>query len=128
MEKVDISELRQRYTKGGLTEAMLPENPLVLLRTWVEQALASGVLEPNAMSLATVKKQGIPDVRIVLLKEIEEDSVCFYTNYRSEKAADLEVHPYAACGFWWPELERQVRLKGQVEKVSRQKSADYFSR
>lgn len=125
---IDIAELRRRYTKGGLTEEMLPTDPLQLLREWVEQAVVTGVAEPNAMALATVRKEGIPDVRIVLMKGIEEESVLFYTNYTSQKAADLQAHPHAGCSIWWPELERQIRIRGSVEKVSREQSADYFAR
>jgi len=98
-----------------------------LFRLWVRQSVESEALEPNAMSLATVGKNGLPDVRMVLLKSIEADSITFYTNYKSNKAQDLEDNPYASCCFWWPELERQVRLRGNVEKVSQKTSSEYFS-
>ncbi|MEX1062829.1 MAG: pyridoxamine 5'-phosphate oxidase [Balneolaceae bacterium] len=124
---LNVWELRRSYTKSGLLEADLPENPFKLLKRWIEQALISKVPEPNAMSLATVKKDQVPDVRMILLKEIEEDTILFFTNYRSEKAEDLKHCPAAACCFWWAELERQVRLRGSVEKVARGESTAYFA-
>ncbi len=127
MKKVNISELRRLYTKDGIVEVDLPEDPLELLQQWVGQAINSQALEPNAMSLATVKKDGHPDVRMVLLKDIGQDSISFYTNYDSGKAEDLENHPVAGCCFWWPELERQVRLKGEVEKTPAEMSKEYFA-
>jgi pyridoxamine 5'-phosphate oxidase len=127
MKPLNIAELRRSYTKSGLLEDMMPPEPVELIRLWIHQAIESEVLEPNAMTLSTVKQDGTPDSRMVLLKGIEGDSLSFYTNYRSEKAADLEVNPIASCCFWWPELERQLRLKGDVEKVSREESAEYFA-
>lgn len=127
MENLKLSELRRSYTKNGLPENKLPDDPMKLLELWIHQALVSEVPEPNAMTLATVKEDGSPDARTVLLKGINGDTVSFFTNYRSEKARDLHVHPEAACCLWWPELERQMRLRGNAEKVSRQESAKYFA-
>lgn len=124
---IKISDLRRSYTKSGLIESELPGEPVELLRFWMRQAITTEVLEPNAMTLATVKKDGTPDARMVLLKEIDDDSISFFTNYQSEKAGDLKKNPGAACCFWWPELERQVRLRGGVEMVSRRVSAEYFA-
>jgi pyridoxamine 5'-phosphate oxidase len=126
-EDLKISDLRRSYTKSGLIETELPGEPIELLRLWIRQAITSEALEPNAMTLATVKKDGSPDARMVLLKGIDGDSISFFTNYRSEKAGDLKTNPGAACCFWWPELERQVRLRGGVEMVSRKVSAVYFA-
>lgn len=128
MTKLDISELRRNYTKSGLVESDLPDEPMQLFRLWVRQSVESEVLEPNAMSLATVGKTGNPDVRMVLMKAIKGDSITFFTNYNSNKAKDLENNHYASCCFWWPELERQVRLQGVTEKVSHKDSMEYFSR
>lgn len=122
-----ISELRRSYTKSGLIESELPDEPVELLKLWIRQAITSEVLEPNAMTLATVKNDGSPDARMVLLKGINGDSISFFTNYLSEKARDLKSNPAVACCFWWPELERQVRLKGRVERAGRQESAEYFA-
>jgi len=127
VNSLDIAGLRRSYTLDGLLEEQLPDDPVLLFRLWFEQALKSEVIEPNAMTLSTVKKDGTPDGRLVLLKGVEDDAVTFYTNYSSDKADDLATCPFAACCFWWPELERQIRLRGPVERVSREESASYFS-
>jgi len=121
-----ISDLRREYIKGGLIETELPENPLELFREWFTEALETEVTEPNAMSLATVNRKGRPEVRTVLLKEIEETGIQFFTNYNSDKASDLEYMPYVACGFWWAELERQIRINGSAGKLSENINNDYF--
>lgn len=126
MADTNIADLRKRYTKGGLVESELPENPIKLFKKWFDETLASEVVEPNAMALATVSPAGTPNVRMVLLKDIEDGSVVFYTNYESQKGKDLDVNPFASCTFWWAELERQVRLLGTVEKVSETVSENYF--
>ncbi len=127
MASLNIAELRRSYTKSGLLEEELPSEPVEQIRLWIRQAVESEVLEPNAMTLSTVKEGGSPDSRMVLLKGIEGNSVSFFTNYQSEKATDLEICPKASCCFWWPELERQLRLRGDVERVSRKESAEYFA-
>jgi pyridoxamine 5'-phosphate oxidase len=127
MASLNIAELRRSYTKSGLLEEEMPSEPIEHIRLWIRQAVESEVLEPNAMTLSTVKDDGSPDSRMVLLKGIEGDSVSFFTNYRSEKATDLESYPKASCCFWWPELERQLRLRGDVKRVSRRESAEYFA-
>jgi pyridoxamine 5'-phosphate oxidase len=123
---IDIAGLRENYTRGGLHEDDLTEDPITLFRQWLEEAVKSEAAEPNAMSLATVSGDGSPNVRIVLLKDIADKSIRFYTNYKSTKGKDLEANPAAAVSFWWPELERQIRIKGSVEKVGRKESDDYF--
>jgi pyridoxamine 5'-phosphate oxidase len=123
---VNVADLRKQYTKAGLLESGIPENPMSLFKQWFREALESEVTEPNAMALATVTANGTPDSRMVLMKGIEEDSITFFTNYESRKAADLEKIPHASCTFWWAELERQVRLSGSAEKVSVDVSAEYF--
>lgn len=126
-KRIDLAGLRRTYTRLGLNESELPDEPVALLSRWFREAIETEVIEPNAMSLATIREDGTPDVRLVLLKEVEEHSVTFYTNYRSGKGNDLERHPYTACTFWWPELERQIRLRGPVTRVTREESARYFS-
>ncbi|MEX0593855.1 MAG: pyridoxamine 5'-phosphate oxidase [Balneolaceae bacterium] len=127
-KRVDLAGLRERYTRGGLLEQDLPENPLQLFRQWIEEAVKASVAESNAMSLSTVKPDGTPDARMVLLKGIEDGSLLFFTNYDSEKSMDLEKHPHAAGCMWWPELERQIRFVGPVEKLARTDSEEYFAR
>ncbi|MGF1669555.1 MAG: pyridoxamine 5'-phosphate oxidase [Balneolaceae bacterium] len=121
-----ISELRRNYIKGGLKEEELPQNPVILFRQWFTEALETEVTEPNAMALATVTSAGRPAVRTVLLKGIEDNGIQFFSNYNSDKADDLENLPYAACCFWWAELERQVRISGPVEKLSERVNTEYF--
>ncbi len=124
--KKKISQLRENYTKDGIEDANLPGSPVGMLRRWLEEAIASEADEPNAMSLATVSPDGKPNVRVVLLKGIEGNTIHFYTNYGSQKGKELTLNPHAAVAFWWPELERQVRIRGPVEKLSREESDQYF--
>jgi pyridoxamine 5'-phosphate oxidase len=126
MSEVNIADLRKKYTKGGLVENQLPENPLELFKTWFQEALASEVVEPNAMALATVSPAGTPNVRMVLLKGIEDGAISFFTNFNSRKGQDLDVNPFASCTFWWAELERQVRISGTVKKIENSASEIYF--
>jgi len=121
-----IADLRRNYTKGGLQEEQLPENPIPFFKQWFDEALKSEVMEPNAMSLATVTSDGRPNSRMVLLKGIEETSIEFYTNYSSDKGHELEETPFVAVTFWWPELERQVRIWGTAAKLSEKESETYF--
>lgn len=127
MKKKNLSELRRNYTKDGLPDEGLPDDPLILLSNWLDQAVRAEVMEPNAMSLATTGRDGHPDVRTVLLKGITDKGILFFTNYRSTKGEQLSALPFAACCFWWPELERQIRLAGSVQKLSAEISSDYFA-
>ena len=101
-------------------------DPIVQFHKWLAEARAAGIREPNAMTLATVAFSGQPSARMVLLREASEDGFVFYTNYRSQKGRELAVNPRAALVFYWPEVERQVRVTGRVEKVSRADSESYF--
>ncbi|TGL61744.1 pyridoxamine 5'-phosphate oxidase [Leptospira sarikeiensis] len=121
-----ISDIRNEYSKASLDEADVGSSPLDFFKVWFEQAVHSEVLEPTAMTLATIREDGIPDARIVLLKGIENQGFQFYTNYSSSKGKALESNPNASLVFFWPELERQVRIRGKVSKVSRENSANYF--
>lgn len=123
---IDIAGLRGNYTRGGLSDDDIPEDPISLFRQWVEVAVKSEIDEPNGMSLATVSKDGSPNVRIVLLKGIGSRSIRFFTNYNSSKGRELDANPVAAVSFWWPELERQIRIRGTVNKLSRDESDKYF--
>lgn len=129
MDKVikrDIASIRENYTKSGIPDDNLPADPVPMFSRWVEEAIDSAVNEPNVMSLATVSKNGYPNVRLVLLKGIVDNTIHFYTNYLSKKGKELKKNPYAAVAFWWPELERQVRIRGAVKKLSREESESYF--
>lgn len=122
-----LAELRRRYGRGELVEGELPADPLVLFHTWLADALAEKVPEPNAMVVATVGPDGVPSARTVLLKGLDERGFVFYTNYGSAKAADLDANPHAALVFPWHAMERQVRVTGPAARVSREESAAYFA-
>ena len=122
----DLSELRLSYQKGELHESAVKSNPHEQFLEWFNQALTAKLHEPYAMSLATANAQGRPHVRTVLLRGATEAGYDFYTNYDSQKGLDLAHNPYAELLFYWPELERQIRVAGQVVKISEQESADYY--
>lgn len=117
MEK-SIAAIRREYIKDILKKEDLYETPLKQFSAWFKEAQTAQVLEPNAMTLSTVSSIGRPSSRIVLLKGISESRLKFYTNYRSQKARDLENNPWVSINFFWPELERQVRIEGKVEKTT----------
>jgi pyridoxamine 5'-phosphate oxidase len=121
-----ISDLRKEYTQAGLNENDLDINPLQQFLHWFKEAQEADILEPNAMTLATINGEGKPSARIVLLKDINDRGFAFFTNYESQKGQELIANPYAALVFLWGELERQVRIEGQVEKVSNEESDNYF--
>ncbi len=123
--KKNISAIRKEYSKHALDITDVTADPFIMFNQWFDEALKAEVLEPNAMNIATVSKNGIPSSRIVLLKEVDHGFV-FYTNYQSDKGKELEHNPIAALNFFWPELERQVRIQGEVEKVSEEMSVSYF--
>ncbi|HEY9623686.1 MAG TPA: pyridoxamine 5'-phosphate oxidase, partial [Crinalium sp.] len=121
-----IADLRRDYTLHGLQESEVNPNPFQQFQIWFDQAVAAELPEPNAMTLATATPDGIPSARIVLLKGFDERGFTLYTNYQSRKGQELAANPQAALVFWWAELERQVRIEGQIEKVSDQETETYF--
>lgn len=128
---IDFTSQRLSYEQGELIESQLPEQPFSLLQTWVQQAIDAKQGEAYAFSLATCGRDGQPSVRTLLMREIVEldkagIGLVFYTNYDSAKGCDLASNPNAEALFFWPSLERQVRLTGAVQKVSREQSAEYF--
>ena len=123
---MSIADLRRIYEKSVLLESTLSASPLSQFSLWFDEAVQANAIEPNAMTLATADADGRPSARIVLLKGIDERGLMFFTNYESRKGHDLAVQPHASLLFFWPELERQVRLEGQVEKVSAKESDQYF--
>ena len=124
----DPAKVRRDYSAAELDDdATLAEWP-VLLRAWFDEAVAAAaIVEPNAVQLATVDAAGRPSVRTVLVKQLDEHGIVFYTNYESAKARDLAESPYAAAVFAWLPLERQVRLTGPVERVTRGETEAYFA-
>jgi len=122
-----LAELRQEYSAGGLTEADAGTDPFALFRVWFDQALAAGLQEPNAFTLATCTPDGVPSARAVLLKALDARGFTFFTNYDSRKGGELAANPRAALVFLWHPLERQVRIEGTVERVAAAESDEYFA-
>ncbi len=122
----DIASLRQEYGVHGLRRTDLDPDPFKQFAQWFNAAIEASVPEVNAMTLATVSADGQPTARIVLLKGYGQDGFVFYTNYHSEKGQHLEKNAKVALVFFWKELERQIRINGAVEKVSREESIRYF--
>ncbi|MFN3872341.1 MAG: pyridoxamine 5'-phosphate oxidase [Ignavibacterium sp.] len=126
MDENTLSNLRKNYEKGELLEGKIHSNPFKQFSEWFEEVLNSNVYEPNAMILATASDNK-PSARVVLLKGFDENGFKFYTNYNSRKGQELSVNPNAALLFYWMELERQVRIEGRIEKLSREESLEYFN-
>ena len=122
----NIADIRKEYTKGALEPKNMGDNPLVEFRGWFQQALDAQVLEPNAMVLSTVGASNRPSNRVVLLKEITSEGIVFFTNYQSRKGQEIVNNPFVSAVFFWPELERQVRVEGEVRQVSEADSDAYF--
>jgi len=126
MDKAALAELRKSYERGELDECSCADDPLRQFETWLEQAIKAQLPEPNAMTLATVGADGRPSTRIVLIKGVDAHGLVWYTNYDSRKGRELAHEPHAALQFHWVELERVVRIEGQVEKVSAEESDAYY--
>jgi pyridoxamine 5'-phosphate oxidase len=122
-----IADIRQDYKLNSLLEVDIAASPFEQFNQWWEQAVASKIEEVNAMTLATVGKDGKPSARIVLLKGISENGFEFFTNYESHKAKEMATNNNVALVFFWKELERQIRIEGTVEKLSEEKSDAYFN-
>jgi pyridoxamine 5'-phosphate oxidase len=122
----DLGDERREYAWSKMEKSSLPDRPMELFSHWLEQALQSGNRDPTAMTLSTVDMNGQPSSRIVLLKKIEDDTLIFYTNYKSKKAKEIGENNRIAAHFFWPELERQVRITGTVIPVKAEDSDQYF--
>lgn len=123
---MDIHGFRQEYTRNGLDLPDLNPDPVIQFEHWFKQACDAGILEPNAMTLATATSTGLPMARTVLLKAFDRQGFVFYTNYESRKGVQLAENPHAALLFPWLGLERQVQVTGRVEKVSAAETMRYF--
>jgi pyridoxamine 5'-phosphate oxidase len=110
----------------GLDEKTINRDPIAQFQAWFDDAIAANLPLPEAMTLATATPDGKPSARMVLLKQVDEDGFVFFTNYHSAKAEELDANPYAALVFYWPRLDRQVRVEGSVIKISAQESREYF--
>ncbi|MEM0961778.1 MAG: pyridoxamine 5'-phosphate oxidase [Bacteroidota bacterium] len=122
----DLADLRESYERGALDAADLPDSPFALFEQWFADAQATSTREPNAMTLATASASGAPSARIVLLKGLDH-GFCFYSNFESRKGRELDANPLAALVWWWPELERQVRVEGRVERVEPETADAYYA-
>ncbi len=126
MSSNDLSSLRTEYSRHSLDESDVDFNPFTQFDLWFQQALNAELPEPNAMALATATADGKPSARMVLLKGFDERGFVFFTNYEARKSVELSQNSHAALLFYWPELERQVRVEGTVEKTTRRESEEYF--
>ncbi len=122
-----LADLRKSYQRGELDEATAKGDPLELFGAWLDEALAAKLPEPNAMTLATVDADGRPSTRIVLIKGYDQNGLVWFTNYLSRKGRQLAGNPAAALQFHWVELERVVRIEGQVSQVADAESDAYFN-
>lgn len=123
----NIAQIRTDYKRGALDEEHADADPIRQFARWWDEAVAAEALEANAMTLATADAQGRPSARIVLLKGFDSNGFVFYTNYESRKAQELAANPRACLLFFWAELERQVRIDGDVERTSAEESDAYFA-
>lgn len=124
---IDLANVRNEYLRAGLDEATIDRDPMTAFRAWMDEAIAASHPEPTAATLATIGDDGAPDARVVLLKGVDDGGFVFYTSYASAKGAQLAAHPHAALVFFWLVLERQVRVRGAVERVSAAESDAYFA-
>jgi pyridoxamine 5'-phosphate oxidase len=123
---LDLAAIRKDYALSSLTERDVDADPIRQFERWFADAVSARVLEPNAMTLATATRDGVPSARIVLLKGVDANGFTFFTDYRSRKGAELTENPLAALTFLWKEIERQVRIAGAVSRVSSAESEAYF--
>jgi pyridoxamine 5'-phosphate oxidase len=123
---MSIADLRKEYSQSALIEGAMSVDPVKQFSLWFEEALKAEVLEANAMSVSTVSLEGKPSSRILLIKEFDERGFVWFTNYESRKGKELSEQPWAALLFYWPELERQVRIEGSVSKLSDEENDRYF--
>jgi len=126
VNKETLENLRQDYRAAQLNDNDINKSPIKQFDKWFSEAITAEIFEPNAMTLATADKSGKPNARIVLLKGFDENGFSFYTNYLSTKGKEIKKNPQACLVFFWGELERQVRIEGKIEKLSKEASEKYF--
>jgi pyridoxamine 5'-phosphate oxidase len=122
-----IAQLREDFARSTLSESEVNKDPFLQFQIWLQQAVDSKISEVQAMNLATVSSEGKPSSRTVYLREFENNQFSFYTNYNSRKAKNLSDNPHASLTFFWPELERQIRIEGTVKKSSSSQSDAYYN-
>lgn len=126
-ENDQLKNMRLSYEQDQLLESNINKNPFLQFKLWFDLVVKANIIEPNAMTIATATKTGIPSARVVLLKGFDESGFTFFTNYGSRKGKELSENPLASLLFWWREFERQVRIEGKIEKISRKESEEYFN-
>jgi pyridoxamine 5'-phosphate oxidase len=122
----DLQDIRKEYGSSQLSMDNLDASPIVQFKYWLNEALKSGIMEPTAMILSTASADGKPSSRVVLLKNLEDDGFTFFTNYHSRKGIQIAANPVGSLLFFWPQLERQVRIEGRIIKTPRSESDEYF--
>ena len=123
---VDLGAIRRQYCENGLRRKDLAADPIEQFEIWLEQAVESGINDPNAMTAATVDEFGQPSQRLVLLKQVSKDGFVFFTNYGSNKARDIDQNPRISLHFPWHMLDRQVKISGRAKKIGTSESLKYF--
>jgi pyridoxamine 5'-phosphate oxidase len=126
METKNLADIRRDYSLKQLSEDSVAPDPFAQFALWMDEALASEVAEPTAMTLSTVSAQNSPSSRVVLLKGFSADGFVFYTNYESRKGREIDLNTSVSLNFFWPELERQVNIEGTAARVSSHESEAYF--
>jgi pyridoxamine 5'-phosphate oxidase len=121
-----FAAIRKEYTQASLDVTNVDNDPILQFGKWFDEVMLSNALEPSAMTLATISETGKPSARIVLLKGIANGQLYFYTNYQSQKGRELDQNPACAITFFWPELERQVRISGMAQRATAEESDLYF--
>lgn len=122
-----LRNLRSDYTYGSLDEQDAHQSPFLQFEQWLQEALEAHLHEPHGMTLSTVAANGRPSSRVVLLRGLDDRGLVFFSNYQSRKGRDLSVNPWACLNFWWPHLERQVRIEGRVGPAEPELSDEYFA-
>ena len=124
---MDLHDIREDYCKQALSQHDCDPNPIKQFEKWLNEAITAKVNEPTGVNVATVNEDGRPTSRMVLLKEVNEQGFVFFTNYHSRKGRAIEHNPFVALTFFWPELERSVRIEGKAEKILPEQSDEYFA-
>lgn len=127
MDHQQMRSFRVDYKTRELTESEIHVNPFVQFRLWFDEAVSAGIIEPNAMVVATATSDGVPSARVVLLKAFDETGFTFYTNYGGRKGREIGANPKVAGLFYWDALEREVRLEGSIAQLSDEESDQYFA-
>lgn len=126
-DMTDLADLRHDNGRGQMAFDSMAINPIDQMQYWIDDAIAAGYFQANSMALSTVSSEGKPSSRIVLLKELNDEGLVFYTNYQSQKGQELAEHPFACALFYWDQLERQIRVEGSISKIAVERSDAYFS-